>query len=785
MEQPNDVQGINSDAAGPTDWLAQSFKPTTSGTARVASFYAQTQSGVGIGTGTIAIYSDNGGKPGTQLAAGSGSVAEVTGASPTCTVLGSSASLVAGTKYWAVFSGNKSMSWMFSRNAAMSGLYSTTSGATWATRAEKTYSLRIEDGSTCGPVLNPNPAAGTAVADMYIKPGASTFNTIFIGNSGNQALTLTGASFSGPGASSFKLLQGDPNGPQNQPFTFPWVIGASAQAGVLLYVACSGALPNGTRTATLTLTSDDPAHASISWPVSCVVNNTPPSIQFSQPPGGVNGWQSKLPASLYLTGVAPVPGDGVVDIKCTDSAGTFDFPNGADATLTITTNGTQTVSCQATDVAGNTSAPGANTTTVKVDTVPPVVSGLSGPAALTNKTSATFTWSQSDSISGVQFAKCKLDSASFSTCQSGISVSSLTDGQHTFSVQVTDNAGNVSSIATLSWTVDTVPPDTALSGGPASLTNQHTASFTVTGAGSGGRYVCSLDGVAATDCSTTISDSGLADGHHTLQVWAIDAAGNQDPTPAAASWVIDSVAPTAQITSHPDSSSTATSASFTFSSIDAGAAPLARFECSVDGAPFATCTSPDGVAGFAVQQHTFAVRAVDSLGNVQSPATTFAWTITTPPPGGGNTPPPSGTTTASAGTPAPRTSTRGTALAFTIRPALRPKKLVSHNAAALWFALSKQATVTATITGATKGSRVGTHCVAPRKRGRACNRTVRMRPLKGTFRAGTGNIRIPAAVNGKTLLAPGSYKVTLKAIASPTESVTAVLAFRVVGKRHG
>jgi hypothetical protein len=629
MELPNDVQGTNSDSADTVNWLAQSFTPTTSGTARVASFYAQTQSGLGFGTGTIAIYSDSGGKPGTQLAAGTGTVGEITGASPTCTVLGSTPSLVKGTTYWAVFSGNKTMSWLFSRNAAMSGLFSTNSGATWASRAEKTFSLRVEDVPTCGPVINPNPAVGTSVANMYIKPGASTFNTIFIGNSGNQTLTLTGASFGGTGASSFRLLQGDPNGPQNQPFTFPYTIGASAQAGVLLYVACTGALPAGTRTATLTLSSNDPAHPLVSWPVACVVDNTPPSIQFSQPAGTVNGWQNKLPASLTVTGIDPESNNSVVDIKCSVNGGaTLDFPNGATATLSFNTSGTENVSCRATDVAGNTS--GAYTTTVKIDTVPPVISGRSTQPSPTNHTSATFTWTQSDTLSGVQGAHCQLDSGSITSCQSGVTVSNLADGQHNFAVHITDFAGNVSAVAVWTWIVDTVPPNTALSGGPGSLTNQHAATFGASGAGTGGKYLCSLDNATATTCSATIDYENIPDGHHTLRVWAVDAAGNQDPTPASASWTIDSVAPTAQITGNPDSATTVTTASFTFISTNAGDAPFASFQCSVDGGAYTTCTSPFGIAGLSVRQHTLAVRAVDTLGNVQTPATTFSWMVDAP-----------------------------------------------------------------------------------------------------------------------------------------------------------
>jgi hypothetical protein len=52
-----------------------------------------------------------------------------------------------------------------------------------------------------------------------------------------------------------------------------------------------------------------------------------------------------------------------------------------------------------------------------------------------------------------------------------------------------------------------------------------------------------LDGAAFAACSSPKSYSDLADGSHTFQVRATDAAANTDPTPASSSWTIETTAP--------------------------------------------------------------------------------------------------------------------------------------------------------------------------------------------------------------------------------------------------
>ena len=635
LEAPNDVQGVNAEFAQNTQRIAQAFTPTTGGTARVVSLFGQTLLGAGAGTVQLSIHANAAGQPGAVLATGSGTIGEETGASPTCMVLGAAPALSTAQTYWAVFRGvNKGANWLFSRQQARQVLFSPNSGATWAQGGtQKTLSLRVEDNPACGPDISPNPVPGVALADMYAAPGGTSFQTVFIGNGGNRDLTLTGASFSGPNAGSFRLLRGEPTGPDNQPYAFPRTIGASSMGGELLYVVCDGALPDGTRGATLTLTSNDPDEASLSWPVLCIVDATPPSIEFTQNPTGLLGWHVVAPADLQARGIDPESDNRVKRIFCTDTAGPFlDFDAGSITTFHLTGDGTHQLSCRATDVANNTSAVGLFPATVKLDTQPPQTAKGTGPPDATSATSAQFAFTASDATSGVAGTECRLDAVAFAACTSPATRAALADGLHTFSVRARDIAGNLQAAATTwSWRVDTVPPDTTAGGGPAAVTAATSATFTLAGSDPGGsgvaRIQCSLDGAAYADCPAPATYAGLAEGHHVLAVRAVDAAANVDPTPAVRAWDIDRTAPTARVASGPAIRTAATTATFTFAGDGAGAAPNASFECRIDDAAFATCASPLVATGLGEGDHRLDVRAVDTLGNVQGPPTAFTWTI--------------------------------------------------------------------------------------------------------------------------------------------------------------
>ncbi len=87
----------------------------------------------------------------------------------------------------------------------------------------------------------------------------------------------------------------------------------------------------------------------------------------------------------------------------------------------------------------------------------------------------------------------------------------------------------------------------------------------------------------------------------------------------------DTTPPNTTITSGPSGVTRSTSASFRFSSSEAGS----RFQCSLDGSAFASCSSPKGYADLKNGRHTFRVRAIDQAGNVDASPASRTWTVDT------------------------------------------------------------------------------------------------------------------------------------------------------------
>lgn len=65
-----------------------------------------------------------------------------------------------------------------------------------------------------------------------------------------------------------------------------------------------------------------------------------------------------------------------------------------------------------------------------------------------------------------------------------------------------------------------------------------------------------------------------------------------------------------------------TSATFRFGGVEAE-----RFQCSLDGAPFAPCPSPHTVTQLSVNRHVFRVRGVDHAGNVDATPARRVWYV--------------------------------------------------------------------------------------------------------------------------------------------------------------
>ena len=82
---------------------------------------------------------------------------------------------------------------------------------------------------------------------------------------------------------------------------------------------------------------------------------------------------------------------------------------------------------------------------------------------------------------------------------------------------------------------------------------------------------------------------------------------------------------TVTITGHPDNPAIATDATFTF-----GADAPARLQCSLDGAPLASCVSPQSYSGLALGNHSFTVKGTATSAGAATDTKTFDWAIVLP-----------------------------------------------------------------------------------------------------------------------------------------------------------
>ena len=205
--------------------------------------------------------------------------------------------------------------------------------------------------------------------------------------------------------------------------------------------------------------------------------------------------------------------------------------------VSISAEGTTTVSYWSLDAVGNREV--VKSATVRVDSTAPTASVSGIPGGITT-TPVTFSLAGADALSGVSAMDYRLDGGAEDLYTGPVTVSK--SGFSTVSYRVVDAAGNSSAEATAEFTIHAEAPVSSVSGIPDASSSQP-VTVTIDAQPSDGVLVWvewSLDGSPVATAPVPFSRSIGTEGTHTLSYRAMDAAGLAEATHTA---TFDIVAP--------------------------------------------------------------------------------------------------------------------------------------------------------------------------------------------------------------------------------------------------
>ena len=306
-----------------------------------------------------------------------------------------------------------------------------------------------------------------------------------------------------------------------------------------------------------------------------------------------------------------------------DWVGNFESCSPSGQTYSGLAQGSHTFRVEETDAAGNTGSP--TSYSWAVDTTAPDTTITAGPAngSSTSSTSASFSFTGSDNISlpGNLTFECQLDGASFSTCTSPISYSSLTAGSHTFRSEPRTRPATQTRLRTHArgrWTRRR-RTRRSRAGRPMlrrrDLRSPSASAPTRRGLSSASSMApASLPALhrrltAASPTAATPSRCARGPG------------GQHRATPDSRTWTVDATGPVTTSSSPTSGSTTGPSVSVTFSANE-----TATFQCKLDGGGYAACTSPQPYGGLSGGSHTVSVKGTESYGNIGAVAS-VTWTV--------------------------------------------------------------------------------------------------------------------------------------------------------------
>ena len=185
-------------------------------------------------------------------------------------------------------------------------------------------------------------------------------------------------------------------------------------------------------------------------------------------------------------------------------------------------------------------------------------------------------------------------------------------------------AGAVAGFASAA-PLTTVVPTVTLTAQPPASTSATSATISWTSSGAT-TTTCSTDSTTAVACTSPVTLTGLSLGSHAFSIRVANTAGSNH---ALASWTITapssgsgstSASPSVTIDASPANPTTATSATFAFSTANA-----TSVTCSLDSAAATACAGSIGYSGLTVGTHAFTVTAASGA---LSSSAAFSWAVT-------------------------------------------------------------------------------------------------------------------------------------------------------------
>lgn len=291
---------------------------------------------------------------------------------------------------------------------------------------------------------------------------------------------------------------------------------------------------------TISGTATDKAGNSATTSVTVKIDKTPPAVSVASPPNGSSISLSTV--AIGLNGSVSDGLSGVSSVTCNGSPGAI---SGSNFTCTVLlTQGPNSISVQATDVAGNSSA-----SALALTYAPAPQIAITSPAnlSITNLSPSTVVGTVSDPNATITVNGIRAP-------QSGGSFAipvPLVEGLNVLTAVAT-NAGGVVSTATVQVTLDTTPPhitvDSPLDGATttaAAVTVTGLANDIVIGTVNAQDVQVTVNGLSAQVANRTYAavDVPLTLGKNIIQAIARDHAGNSSSTSIAVTRVLPSQPP--------------------------------------------------------------------------------------------------------------------------------------------------------------------------------------------------------------------------------------------------